>query len=119
MNRLYLRWIRGHPLYADHMPQISDTLPCELALRALQQPFVFCQQMKHLPDMLHMLLEGLAINKYVIKEDEHTYAEERFQSHIHCTLECVRSPCQTKGHYSPFKVSPMSLECQFMFLSGS
>jgi len=67
--------------------------------------------------MVEMLLKRLVVNKYIIKEDNSTPTEARFQSTIHGSLESVGCTIKAKGDDLEFVVAHMSGERRFVLFT--
>ena len=67
--------------------------------------------------MVDMLLKGLAVNEYIIKEDNSTPAEARFQSTVHGALESAGRTRKPKGDDLEFVMAHMSGERSLMLFT--
>ena len=67
--------------------------------------------------MVEMLLKRLAVNKYIIKEDNSTLVEARFQSIVHGSLESVGCTRKAKGDDLEFIMAHMSGERSLMLFT--
>ena len=65
-----------------------------------------------------MVFESTAVHKNVVEENQSTLTQQRVESGIHGALEGIWCAGQSEGHDSKLKLTPMCLECCFMFFTG-
>lgn len=59
----------------------------------------------------------LAIDQYIIKENQHIFPKQRFEHVIHPPLERCGNICKPKGHYKKLIVTSVSL-CYFIKITS-
>ena len=67
--------------------------------------------------MVEMLLKRLALNEYIIKEDNSTPVEARFQSTVHGALESAERTKKSKGDDLEFIMAHMSGQRSLMLFT--
>jgi hypothetical protein len=72
------------------MPQVLELLSSKSTFSHFDLPFISVQQFKDLPNMLHMLLIGMAEDQYIIEKDQDTFPKKGTQSQIHGLKKCSR-----------------------------
>ena len=68
--------------------------------------------------MLNVVFKSTAVYKNVVEENQSTLTQQRVESGVHGALEGIWCVGQSEGHDSKLKLTPMCLECCFMFFTG-
>lgn len=75
LNSLDLGWFSGKTLAGYNMAKILNALLGKCTFRFLNQELIGSNDLEHLVQVVHMLIQCLAIYQYVIHEYKNTFSQ--------------------------------------------
>lgn len=97
-------------------PEILNTLLPEDAFGSFQMELPLLQGSENTLQVVEVSLEIATENQYVVKEDEHEFADKWAKELIHCSLESRWRITEAKGHHDVFVMALMCSECSFGYV---